>query len=219
VLSPDNEYLKQFRGVGTASFKSVHATKREKRGGISRGGTPAQSNRQEGNGHVRYAYGVTTALLLAGSALTLATGFPPGPGGAERQRADAGDRPRAGAPASFADLTQQLQPAVVNISTRQRVKVQNNNRSPARPSAICSAAARAAAHDARGAVAGIGLRHLGRRLCGDQQPRHHRRRPGRGRSITVTMTDGTEYPAKLIGKDAASDLAVLKITSPSPSRS
>jgi serine protease Do len=31
-------------------------------------------------------------------------------------------------------------------------------------------------------------------------------------SITVTMTDGTEYPAKLIGRDAASDLAVLKIT-------
>jgi serine protease Do len=35
--------------------------------------------------------------------------------------------PRRGAPSSFADLTAQLQPAVVNISTRQRVKVQNNN--------------------------------------------------------------------------------------------
>ena len=39
-------------------------------------------------------------------------------------------------------------------------------------------------------------------------------RPRRQRgveSITVTMPDGTEYPAKLIGRDAASDLAVLKI--------
>ena len=36
---------------------------------------------------------------------------------------------------------------------------------------------------------------------------------GRGtvEEITVTMPDGTEYPAKLVGKDAASDLAVLKI--------
>ncbi|MEQ1510033.1 MAG: protease, partial [Sphingopyxis sp.] len=31
--------------------------------------------------------------------------------------------PRAGAPTSFADLTAQLQPAVVNISTSQRVQV------------------------------------------------------------------------------------------------
>ena len=36
---------------------------------------------------------------------------------------------------------------------------------------------------------------------------------GRGEveEITVTMPDGTEYPAKLVGSDAASDLAVLKI--------
>jgi serine protease Do len=35
-------------------------------------------------------------------------------------------------------------------------------------------------------------------------------------SITVTLPDGSEYPAKLIGKDAASDLAVLKITAGKP---
>ncbi|MCB2076529.1 MAG: Do family serine endopeptidase, partial [Novosphingobium sp.] len=34
---------------------------------------------------------------------------------------------------------------------------------------------------------------------------------GEVESITVNMPDGTEYPAKLIGRDAASDLAVLKI--------
>jgi serine protease Do len=30
------------------------------------------------------------------------------------------------------------------------------------------------------------------------------------------MTDGTDYPAKLVGRDAPSDLAVLKITGPKP---
>ena len=34
---------------------------------------------------------------------------------------------------------------------------------------------------------------------------------GEVESISVTMPDGTEYPARLIGRDAASDLAVLKI--------
>ncbi|MHA4875258.1 hypothetical protein, partial [Enterococcus faecium] len=61
-------------------------------------------------------------------ALTLVTGFP---AGAQVAQNDSSQMqavvPREGAPASFADLTQQLQPAVVNISTRQRVKVQANN--------------------------------------------------------------------------------------------
>ncbi len=38
----------------------------------------------------------------------------------------------------------------------------------------------------------------------------------RSKSITVKTTDGTEYPAKLIGRDASSDLAVLKISAPKP---
>jgi serine protease Do len=39
---------------------------------------------------------------------------------------------------------------------------------------------------------------------------------GEVESITVTMPDGVEYPAKLVGGDAASDLAVLKIASSKP---
>ena len=35
--------------------------------------------------------------------------------------------PRVGAPGSFADLTAQLAPAVVNIATRQKVQVQGQN--------------------------------------------------------------------------------------------
>jgi serine protease Do len=77
---------------------------------------------------VRYAYGVTTALLLGGASLTLVTGFPVGAQVAQNDAQQMQNAvPRAGAPASFADLTQQLAPAVVNIATRQRVKVSNGN--------------------------------------------------------------------------------------------
>src|SRR3546814_13507211 len=39
---------------------------------------------------------------------------------------------------------------------------------------------------------------------------------GRVESITVTMPNGDEYPAKLVGRDAASDLAVMKINATKP---
>jgi serine protease Do len=70
---------------------------------------------------------VTTALLLAGSALTLATGFPAGAQVAQNDSADAGGRPARRRAGQLRRPDPQLQPAVVNISTRQRVKVQNNN--------------------------------------------------------------------------------------------
>src|SRR4249919_879671 len=71
------------------------------------------------SGLVRYAYGVATALLIGGTAFSVATG----PVGAQvAQNAPAAMPPR-GAPQSFADLAARLQPAVVNISTRQRVPV------------------------------------------------------------------------------------------------
>ena len=76
---------------------------------------------------MRYAYGITTALLLGGAALSLATGYPAGAQVAQNDTSQMQNVvPRAGAPASFADLTQQLAPAVVNISTRQRVRVAAN---------------------------------------------------------------------------------------------
>ena len=77
---------------------------------------------------MRYAYGLTGALLIGGAALSLAGGLPAGAQVAQNDasRMDA-ITPRVGAPSSFADLTAALQPAVVNISTRQRVQVDNAN--------------------------------------------------------------------------------------------
>ena len=170
---------------------------------------------------VRYSYGLTSALLLGGAALTLATGFPAGAQVAQNDDSQmARVVPRAGAPESFADLTAQLQPAVVNISTRQRIQVQAQ----------------------QNPFAGTPFEGLfGRRGGTPQQPQtreaqslgsgfiisadgyvvtnNHVIAPqGRGEveEITVTTPDGTEYPAKLIGNDSSSDLAVLKIERSEP---
>ena len=71
------------------------------------------------SGKVRYAYGVAMALLLGGTAFSLATGQA---GAQVAQNAPSAMAPR-GAPMSFADLSAKLAPAVVNISTKQRVPV------------------------------------------------------------------------------------------------
>src|ERR671921_1501709 len=74
------------------------------------------------SGKVRYAYGVAMALLLGGTAFSLATGQA---GAQVAQNSPSVLAPRQGAPLSFADLSAKLQPAVVNISTKQRVPVRS----------------------------------------------------------------------------------------------
>lgn len=165
--------------------------------------------------NVRYVYGLTSALLVGGAAVSLIGGYPAG-----AQVAQNDDRvmeqvvPIAGAPSSFADLTEQLQPAVVNIATRQSVEVSRNP------------------------FAGTPLGQLFNRRGNNNQPqRREAQSLGSGfiissdgivvtnnhvvapdnrarlEEITVTMPDGTEYEAELVGADAQSDLAVLKIVS------
>ncbi|WP_338466975.1 Do family serine endopeptidase [Novosphingobium sp. ZN18A2] len=165
---------------------------------------------------MRYAYGVTTALLLAGSALTLATGFPAGAQVAQNDQTEMRTVvPRAGAPSSFADLTEQLQPAVVNISTRQRMRVQTN------PFAgtpfgdmFGGQGGGTTTREAQSLGSGFIISADGYVVTNN----HVITADGKGKveSITVTLQDGTEYPAKLVGSDDASDLAVLKINRTKP---
>ncbi len=165
---------------------------------------------------MRYAYGVTSALLLGGAVASLATGLP---AGAQVAQNDAQQMqnvvPRAGAPASFADLTQQLQPAVVNISTRQKVKVANANPFAGTPfEDLFGGGGGSATREAQSLGSGFVISADGYVVTNN----HVITADGQGQveSITVTMPDGAEYPAKLIGRDAPSDLAVLKISAGKP---
>ena len=165
---------------------------------------------------VRYSYGITSALLAGGAAITLLTGFPAGAQVAQNERLQIGTTvPVAGAPASFADLTEALMPAVVNISTRQSITVASTNPFAGTPFA-----------DRFGGPSGPQTREaqsLGSGFIvsadGFIVTNNHVIRPdGRARleSVTVRLADGTEYDATVVGTDEQSDIAVLKINRPQP---
>jgi serine protease Do len=118
--------------------------------------------------------------------------------------------PRPSAPRSFAEMTQRLAPAVVNISTRQRVQLPNMNPFAGTPfEDFFGGMRRPGSQEARSLGSGFIISADGYIVTNN----HVITANGRGRveAITVTMPNGDEYPAKLIGGDAASDLAVLKI--------
>jgi serine protease Do len=166
---------------------------------------------------VRYSYGITTALLAGGAAISLITGQPAGAQVAQNDdRQMAGVVPRAGAPESFADLTEQLQPAVVNISTRQRITV-NANPLAGTPFADLFG------NQGQGAPTTREAQSLGSGFIvsadGYIVTNNHVIQPEGSaelEEITVTMPDGTEYTAEVVGNDAQSDLAVLKISGNRP---
>ncbi len=157
------------------------------------------------------------ALLLGGTALTFVS---QGPATAQ-VRDDAATSapasatpivPRAGAPESFADLTAQLQPAVVNISTRQRVQVSANPFAGTPFEGLFGQRGDAQPQTRRGQSLGSGFIIS---ADGYIVTNNHVVSPGAPNAvveqITVTMPDRTEYVATLVGRDADSDLAVLKI--------
>src|SRR5690606_9643155 len=80
--------------------------------------------RMRGRIQVRYAYAITAALLLGGTTLALTT--TPGTVVAQTAQNEGNAAAPRGAPASFADMVERLQPAVVNISTRQSVPQRAN---------------------------------------------------------------------------------------------
>jgi serine protease Do len=173
---------------------------------------------------VRTVYAVTGALLLGGSALALTTHMPVGAQeAATAQRPAAGAiTPRTGAPASFADLVAQLQPAVVNISTRQRVEVQQR-RNPFQGTPLEQFFGQQGPQGPQGPGQGQPQTRRGSSLGsgfiisadGYIVTNNHVVAPGAPNAvveqITVTMPDRTEYTARVVGRDPDSDLAVLKI--------
>src|SRR4051794_20475904 len=170
------------------------------------------------SGKVRYAYGVAMALLLGGTAFSLATGEA---GAQIAQNAPSAMAPRPGAPMSFADLAARLQPAVVNISTKQRVPVRAQadpfeeffrRFDPSQPPSGGGTGTQGQPRTREAGSLGSGFivspdgyvvtnNHLVQGLTGT----------GTVDAVTVITTDRKEYPARIIGRDDTSDLALLKI--------
>ena len=174
---------------------------------------------------VRYAYALTGALLLGGTAASLTMQNPATAQVAQNEPgAIAAQAPRAGAPMSFADMVAKLQPAVVNISTTQKVTVQQQ----ANPFAGTPFGELFGQFGGGGGQGGAPITREGTSLGsgflisadGYVVTNNHVIAPAtRGatvEAITVTLQDKKEYKATLVGRDPTSDLAVLKISSPSP---
>ena len=174
--------------------------------------------RSKESGKVRYAYGVAMALLLGGSAFSALTGQA---GAQVAQNAPSQMSPRPGAPMSFADLTARLAPAVVNISTKQRIPIRAQQDpfeeffrrfDPAQPQGDSGTGGGAAPRTREAGSLGSGFiispdgyivtnNHLIQGATGT----------GTVDSVTITTTNGKEYSARIVGRDDTSDLAVLKI--------
>jgi serine protease Do len=164
---------------------------------------------------VRYAYAITGALLLGGATASLA--LQPGQTAQNDPVQMQTVVPRAGAPGSFADLVAKLQPAVVNISTKQTI-VQRAQANPFQGTPFGDLFGQFG-----GQQGGPPVRREGASLGsgfiisadGYVVTNNHVIAPGaRGASvdtITVTLPDRKEYVARVIGRDATSDLALLKI--------
>ena len=122
-----------------------------------------------------------------------------------------------GAPDSFADLSARLLPSVVNIATSQTLKAPKPQEMPSLPP-------------------GSPLEDLFKNFMGPQSNRpQHVTSLGSGfiidptgyivtnnhviensEQITITLNDGSSLPAKVVGRDAKTDLALLKVVPKKP---
>lgn len=178
-------------------------TGRNSKGQMTKGTTP-----------VRYAYAITSALLIGGASAALVLQNPAGAQTAQNEPgAIQASVPRAGAPMSFADMVAKLQPAVVNISTTQRVQVQANNPFAGTPFGELfggQQGGRPVTRQAQSLGSGFIISADGYIVTNN----HVISAGQRGavvESIKVMLADRREYTAKLVGRDVATDLAVLKI--------
>jgi serine protease Do len=175
------------------------------------------------SGKVRYAYGVAMALLLGGTAFSLATGQA---GAQVAQNAPSALAPKPGAPMSFADLAARLQPAVVNISTKQRVPVKTQadpfeeffrRFDPTVPPGGSGGSGPGSGGGAQPRTREAGSLGSGFIVSPDGYvvTNNHLIQGASGTgtvdSVTVITTDRHEYPARIVGRDETSDLALLKI--------
>jgi len=179
---------------------------------------------------VRYVYAITGAILLGGAAATL-TLNPVSAQTAQNEPGTVAAMPPGGAPMSFANLAERLQPAVVNISTRQSVQIQRRQmppgfeeffrrfggEAPGGGGATEGESEGGGTTTQRGGSLGSGFIIS---ADGYIVTNNHVVAPARPdavvEQITVTLADRTEYEAEVVGRDVASDIAVLKVNPARP---
>ena len=165
---------------------------------------------------MRYVYGLTAALLLGGTAIAISSHEPLDAQPAQNDNIQAVAAPH-GAPASFADMVERLQPAVVNISTRQRVQARRNPLDDLFGNFFGTPRGSDGPQIQEGTSLGAGFL-----ISADGYIVTNNRVVSPGdptatvEAITVTMNDHTEYAAELVGRDEVADLAVLKIKTNRP---
>ena len=173
---------------------------------------------------VRIASALTAGALVVGSALTFALAPAIGQQTAQNAPSVIAQAAPGGAPRSFADLTAKLLPAVVNVSTTQKVEVGRfSGITPGSPleelfkkfqeqqgGGDDSAGAAPATREATSLGSGFIISADGYVVTNNHVVSG---RDGNSPvdTITVTLSDRREYKAKLIGRDTLADLALLKI--------
>ncbi len=161
----------------------------------------------------RFAALIVSAALLAvplAGAQARPAPAPPASGGSLSRPAGGIDMKVA--PQSFSGLSRRLMPAVVNISTEQVVA----GGMPRFPEG--SPAERFNEYFGRD---GDGLQRQGSLgsgfvISGDGYIVTNNHVIEKADTITITFSDGRELPARIIGRDRDTDLAVLKVAAPAP---
>jgi serine protease Do len=163
---------------------------------------------------VRYAYAITTALLLGGTASTLLFQIPASAQTAQNEPGTiASAAPKAGAPMSFADMVAKLQPAVVNVSTKQKVQISTQD------NPLLQLFGGQDPNNGGGAPITREGQSLGSGFIispdGYVVTNAHvitaAASGAKVESITITLANRKEYVARVIGSDTTSDLALLKV--------
>ncbi len=128
--------------------------------------------------------------------------------------------PPGGAPRSFADLTSRLTPAVVNVSTTQKVEVGKMRGVPPgspleelfrRFQEQQGEAGEPVTREATSLGSGFIISPDGYVVTNNHVISAEAGKDAPVETITVTLSDRTEYKARIVGRDPLTDLALLKI--------
>jgi serine protease Do len=166
---------------------------------------------------------VPAALLLTGvAAIAVAQPQPAAQPAQNAQAPAVAIMPPGGAPRSFADLTARLAPAVVNVSTTQKVEIGRMRRMPGQPGGNPleeffrrfqeqQDGGEPVTREATSLGSGFIIAPDGYIVTNNHVISSGQARNQPVESITVTLADRREYKARVVGRDPLTDLAVLKI--------